>query len=154
MRNRVKYLVLVVVLLVLSSCAGKSSYMMPIDKRTAEFVYKMGLTLYFTDITGAVPGAKAFVRQLEAGPDLIGNYEENTEPRQGPNAAPRGESSSFLNVLGTELARHEPVGGGPQPSPLGGAPATSVPNKRTFVRRGFTLGRTATLGAYGPTSVP
>jgi len=44
----------------------KSSYMMPIDKRTAEFVYKMGLTLYFTDITRAVPGAKAFVRQLEA----------------------------------------------------------------------------------------
>ncbi len=44
----------------------KSSYMMPIDKRTAEFVYKMGLTLYFTDITGAVPGAKAFVGQLEA----------------------------------------------------------------------------------------
>ena len=44
----------------------KSSYMMPIDKRTAEFVYKMGLTLYFTDITSAVPGAQAFVRQLEA----------------------------------------------------------------------------------------
>lgn len=44
----------------------RSSYMMPIDKRTAEFVYKMGLTLYFTDITGAVPGAKAFVGQLEA----------------------------------------------------------------------------------------
>ena len=40
--------------------------MMPIDPKTAEFVYKMGLTLYFTDITAAVPGAKAFVRQLEA----------------------------------------------------------------------------------------
>jgi hypothetical protein len=44
----------------------KSSYMMPIDKRTAEFVYKMGLTLYFSDVTSAVPGAKAFVGQLEA----------------------------------------------------------------------------------------
>ena len=44
----------------------KSSYMMPIDKRTAEFVYKMGLTLYFTDVTGAVPGAQDFVHQLEA----------------------------------------------------------------------------------------
>ncbi|HEX9771783.1 MAG TPA: cupin domain-containing protein [Kiloniellales bacterium] len=44
----------------------RSSYMMPIDKRTAEFVYKMGLTVYFTDVTNAVPGAQAFVRQLEA----------------------------------------------------------------------------------------
>ncbi len=44
----------------------RSSFMMPIDKRTAEFVYKMGLTVYFTDITNAVPGAQAFVRQLEA----------------------------------------------------------------------------------------
>ncbi len=44
----------------------KSSYMMPIDKKTAEFVYKMGLTVYFTDITSTVPGAQGFVRQLEA----------------------------------------------------------------------------------------
>ena len=44
----------------------KSSYMMPIDKKTAEFVYKMGLTVYFTDITSVVPGAQGFVRQLEA----------------------------------------------------------------------------------------
>jgi hypothetical protein len=40
--------------------------MMPIDKKTAEFVYKMGLTVYFTDITSVVPGAQGFVRQLEA----------------------------------------------------------------------------------------
>ena len=44
----------------------KSSYMMPIDKKTAEFVYKMGLTVYFTDIASAVPGAQGFLRQLEA----------------------------------------------------------------------------------------
>ncbi len=44
----------------------KSSYMMPIDRKTAEFVYKMGLTVYFTDITGAVPGVQGFARQLEA----------------------------------------------------------------------------------------
>jgi len=44
----------------------KSSYMMPIDKKTAEFVYKMGLTVFFTDIASAVPGAKGFARQLEA----------------------------------------------------------------------------------------
>ena len=44
----------------------KSSYMMPIDRKTAEFVYKMGLTVYFTDITSAVPGAQGFARQLEA----------------------------------------------------------------------------------------
>ena len=44
----------------------KSNYMMPIDRKTAEFVYKMGLTVYFTDITGAVPGVQGFARQLEA----------------------------------------------------------------------------------------
>ncbi len=40
------------------SIGPKSSYMMPIDKQTAEFVYKVGLTVYFTDVTSTVPGAQ------------------------------------------------------------------------------------------------
>ena len=48
------------------SNAAKSSHMMPIDKRAAEYAYKMGLTIYLDNVTAVLPGAAAFARQIEA----------------------------------------------------------------------------------------
>lgn len=44
----------------------KSSHMLPIDRVFAPNLLKMGLTIFFDDITPYIPGAVAFVRQLEA----------------------------------------------------------------------------------------
>jgi hypothetical protein len=45
---------------------AKSSYMMPADTASGEYLFKMGLTVFFADITPDIPGAADFVRQLEA----------------------------------------------------------------------------------------
>ena len=42
----------------------KSAHMVASDARTAANLYKMGLTVYFDNITRVIPGAKKFVRQL------------------------------------------------------------------------------------------
>ncbi len=51
------------------SNAAKSSHMMPIDKRAAEYAYKMGLTVYLDNVTTAIPGAAGFARQI--GTELV-----------------------------------------------------------------------------------
>lgn len=56
-----------------ASNGAKSSYMMPIDKRAAESAYKMGLTLYLENVTGDIPGAREFLRQLESDLGLVPN---------------------------------------------------------------------------------
>jgi hypothetical protein len=48
------------------SNAAKSGHMMKIDRRAAPYAYKMGLTVYLDDLTGGLPGATGFCRQIEA----------------------------------------------------------------------------------------
>lgn len=47
-------------------CSGaRTSYMVPGDPAQAQKLFQMGLTLYFDDLAPYVPGADAFLRQLE-----------------------------------------------------------------------------------------
>jgi ribosomal protein L16 Arg81 hydroxylase len=50
----------------LAFCSGaRTSYMVPSDPVHAQRLFQMGLTLFFDDLASDVPGAEAFLRQLE-----------------------------------------------------------------------------------------
>ncbi len=50
----------------LAFCSGaRTSYMVPGDPAQAQRLFQMGLTLYFDDLAPYIPGAEAFLRQLE-----------------------------------------------------------------------------------------
>ncbi len=50
----------------LAFCSGaKTSYMVPGDPSYAQKLFHMGLTLYFDDVAPYIPGAQAFLKQLE-----------------------------------------------------------------------------------------
>ena len=47
------------------SNAAKASHQMRIDRRAADYAYRMGLTVYLDDVMPALPGAAEFCRRLE-----------------------------------------------------------------------------------------